>query len=81
MRTIIILALTFFMAACNEKPTNSHVADETTKRAYQIENPEKWYPVHTYEYDGCQYIVFGFGDRAVGAHKGNCTNSIHENNR
>ena len=31
-----------------------------------------------YTYDGCQYVRFGYGDCAWGAHKGNCNNPIHK---
>jgi len=93
MKQIILLALIIiavlltgiiFMTAKEKdyKNTNgSHSANEEAKRAYQIENPEKWYPVHTYKHDGCEYVVFGYGSNAWGGHKGNCSNPIHQNNR
>lgn len=39
---------------------------------YQDEN----YKVYTLE--GCEYIVYGYGDSRWGTHKGNCKNHIHE---
>ena len=84
MKKIIFLALAtaIFITACNDKQSmntnGSHSANEEAKRAYQIENPEKWYSVHTYKHDGCEYVVFGYGSNAWGGHKGNCTNPIHE---
>ena len=33
--------------------------------------------VNEYTYQGCEYIVVGFGKEKWGSHKGNCKNKIH----
>ncbi len=30
-----------------------------------------------YSYEGCEYIVVGYGESKWGTHKGNCKNPIH----
>ena len=87
MKKITFLALIsgLILTACNYKDVmnknGSHSANEEAKRAYQVENTDKWYPVHTYKHEGCEYVVFGYGSNAWGGHKGNCSNPIHKNNQ
>lgn len=39
---------------------------------YQDEN------YRVYVLEGCEYIVYGYGDSRWGSHKGNCKNPIHK---
>jgi hypothetical protein len=87
MKKITFLAIIsgLILTACNDKnainQNGSHSANEEAKRVYQIENPDKWYYVNTYKHDGCEYVVFEYGSKAWGGHKGNCSNPIHQHNQ
>lgn len=81
----IILVLTVFVSCNlqNEKTDNENTAKPTIEQ--QIKNiPSN--KIEVIVYDGCEYIIYK-EDRASNAsygfmaHKGNCSNPIHECNR
>lgn len=48
--------------------------------------PEEKYPIGTrtvrsFEYEGCEYLVLGFGNQQMMSHKGNCKNPMHYENK
>lgn len=51
-------------------PESKRMVLDTTSQ-YSDQN----YKVFTLE--GCEYIVYGYGNSRWGSHKGNCKNSIH----
>ncbi len=51
----------------------------TPNSVAELDTLSPLYHTHTqiYSYEGCEYIVVGFGESRWGTHKGNCTNPIH----
>ena len=70
---IILFAMLF--SSCDEDtrpkaPESKRMELDSTSQ-YSDQN------YRTYTLEGCEYVVFGYGNTRWGSHKGNCKNPIH----
>ena len=75
--TIFILLL--IISSC--KPKKVHKQSPVSVRGAVAEldtaSADFHLRVKVYSFQGCEYIVVGFGKEKWGSHKGNCQNPIH----
>lgn len=67
---ISLLSLIVFFESCVD---STYVTPKGSE--YELDNKTK---VETHSYQGCEYIVVGYGNTQWGSHKGNCNNPIHK---
>jgi hypothetical protein len=79
MKKIILVSFVLIsLASCTHKqPTTKYDSEKAIPK--DAVSSEDYYVTREYTYDGCEYVRFGRGDHAWGAHKGNCKNPIHNN--
>jgi hypothetical protein len=75
---ITLMLLGSLLVSCEEQKSVPVVEppkelSKTTENYYQR--------VFEFTYEGCEYIKVGFGKSIWGAHKGNCKNPIHFENK
>ena len=46
-----------------------------------VKEIKELHQVEVVTYDGCEYIILGYGNNSWGSHKGNCENPIHFENK
>ena len=75
MKHILLILGMVYAVGCSDpnEPSPTRELSEDSQR----------YSTHvtTYTYEGCQYIVVGYGQDCWGSHKGNCNNPIHNQNK
>jgi hypothetical protein len=75
MKHVLLLLGLVFCMGCETEQDNRQPSRELSEDSKYYTNA-----VETYTYEGCEYIVVGMPSRYTwGAHKGNCSNPIHNN--
>lgn len=79
MKYILILIATILVSC--EDEASKYVRPTPTVKGSEAELDTLSPLYHTatsiYSYEGCEYIVVGYGESRWGTHKGNCKNPIH----
>jgi hypothetical protein len=79
MKYLIIL-LVLILTSCHDS-TRDYIRPTPTVSGAKVEldtlSPLYHTSTQIYSYEGCEYIVVGYGDSKWGTHKGNCKNPIH----
>ena len=79
MKYLIIL-LVLILTSCHDS-ARDYISPTPTVSGAKVEldtlSPLYHTSTQIYSYEGCEYIVVGYGDSKWGTHKGNCKNPIH----
>ena len=69
---LLIAMIILMLMSCEDNNTNQTGNESEVKELSDSKS------VTVYTYDGCEYVVAGYGKYQWGTHKGNCNNPIHK---
>lgn len=80
MKYLLALISLILLNSCGNSESK-YIRPTTTVQGSEAEldTLSPLFHTHTeiYSYEGCEYIVVGYGESRWGTHKGNCKNPIH----
>jgi hypothetical protein len=76
---LIVISSVSILTSCSERRGNK--APESKRM--ELDSTSQYYDQNyeVYNLEGCEYVVFGYGNTRWGSHKGNCKNPIHNGNK
>ena len=84
MKYLLIACLALVLCGCQQpqgSPTQKADIVEPKEEGMVIKKFKHYgeYEIKEFEYDGCQYIVIGYGNNMTITHKGNCKYCLGRN--
>lgn len=77
-KSILFLSIILGLLTSCDEPLNPK-APESKRMELDTTSQFRDQQYRVYTLEGCEYIVFGYGNTRWGSHKGNCKNPIHNN--